>query len=312
VADRSNAKYEIAWINFFALATAGLALFATTAYAGHEQAKMYAWTSPSTACAGQATAPATSIMGTDVENWYEEMDDQGWTKSGKVVDGSLSPDWFCDHDVSGSTCSDGTRGDGADAMMVGMHGQSTNDAWQGFARQPSNTTGSCFANDTGQEMHFGDWDLEYLHLESCHSADDHHLPSLWQTFRDPVDTYDTSASNYGRRLHLLSGYHGNALGSWFYRNESAHFARDAHSVSISDAWFDNLYHSWVYYTGGDSGSVCPITYAVEDTRALCRTALSDEGYGNRDTSDPVSNSWYCYDYVEDCDPAGENAFVVSE
>lgn len=237
-----------------------------------------------------------------VKAWYDRIDDFGWYSKDKYwVDGSFSKNAMCDPD-KGAGCVDGSYLDEVDAVMVFGHGADGGDHWAMINRNQG-ADGSCWirhpgAGDPAGRMYAGDYDLEFLHISSCNSADDDNLSLLWTAFRDPIDTPKNQ-----RRLHQIDAFHGFMwIGSSLdsnYRN----FARDAHIMSMKSAWLYNHYEQNI------SGNLdqCPIAYAVGSNRTDCFNRLDHERYNNV-YSDPSSIGYYCYYYFAGCTPGGETTF----
>jgi hypothetical protein len=82
------------------------------------------------------------------------------------------------------------------------------------------------------------------------------------------------------------------------------FASDAFSVSIKDAWMDNMFVTGI----NGFATQCPVAYAVGANRTDCFNRIDNERYNNI-FSDPGPIGYYCYYYYAGCDPEGETAFV---
>lgn len=262
--------------------------------------KYYAWTTASTEC--PTTSGSLSAMDDMLDAWSDKMIDKGWPRDGKLVNGNINLDRFCDPDSGISGCSDYTNGiDEADAVMVGVHGSDDGDHWEGLLRDSGTSGSSCRANNSDDLR--PDVDLEFLHLVSCHSLDDDNLPYAWEMMQDPVD----SPGN-GRRLQLLTGFHGNTGIGTSLTGEYKQVAKDGFKGALSDAWMDNLYDPSVTYVGtAGVWEMCPIAYTIGSTSNLCTNLLDDTGYGSVGF-DPSNDTYYCYTYMEDCLPSGDDVF----
>ncbi|MEQ8497680.1 MAG: hypothetical protein RLW42_25960, partial [Gammaproteobacteria bacterium] len=91
-----------------------------------------------------------------VDGWYDEMDDEAYTKDGAYVNGNMTLERFCDPDWNGD-CDDDHYVDDADAFIIGTHGADSGDHWQGLMRWSWN--GHCRLDGGGSsdEMWIGDW-----------------------------------------------------------------------------------------------------------------------------------------------------------
>ena len=271
------------------------------------EAQMYVITDWSAECSGDNVSHWDNM----IDEWYDKMGDKGtYSKDRRKVNGNFDRDLLCDPDTGLTNCNDGAYLDDGDAVMLGLHGTDSGDRWRGLLRRDGGSSVSdCFidapdGSGSDEELRVGDLDTEYLHLSSCNSADDDNIPDMWRIFFDPVDT-----PRNGRRLHILTAFHGvMAIGSSFdadYRR----FARDAHSGSIGDSWMDHMHTENISYLG-ESGrhDQCPVAYSVGASSSACLDRLDEEGYRNR-RSDPTAINNYCYTYLEGCDPFDEGPFT---
>lgn len=243
-----------------------------------------------------------------VDEWYDQMGSEGQTKDGQYTNGSMTIQRFCDPDwLSG--CNDASYIDDADAAMIATHGSDSGDHWAGTMRSPWSGHCALDAGGGSDDMWVGDVDLEFIHLSSCYSADDDNLSGIREAMYDTIDT----PSN-GRRAHQWDGFHGIMwIGSGF-DDDYEDFADDAHSISMSSAWVNNMYDSTVDCDWGDPfgwfGSCqeqCPVAYSISNTENSALSRLNNERYNNI-YSDPTGKSWYAYRYVSSCDSVGETAF----
>ena len=280
------------------------ALAASPAHATHLEARMWAWTT-----AGECGGSNRSFWDNMVDEWYNEIDDHGWYhKDGRVVDGTFSRSPFCDPDTGFAGCSDGSNLDDADAAVIAMHGSDDVDHWRGLVRTA--VGGDCRIDAEGAntaaepgELFAGDWDLEFLHFSSCNSMDDDNMSRVWRIFRDPDDTYDSGAENFGRRLHQAGGFHGFMWIGGCCDDQYEDFADDAFDVPMKDAWMDNMYVTGI----NGYATQCPVAYAVGASEADCFNRIDNEQYDNI-FSDPSSNAYYCYYAYDQCDPEGDDPF----
>lgn len=284
-----------------ALLAAGLLMaLVRPAVAEHLEAQMYVVTDWIAEC------PANDIGYWDdmIDFWYDEIEDHGWYhQDRRWVDGTLDRDLFCDPDTGLANCDDSSFADEADAVMFGLHGADSGDHWRGSLRRNGGATvNDCRIDATdsgGGELRLGDWDLEFLHLSSCNSMDDDNLTNAWRNFEDPSD----SPGN-GQRLHQATGFHGLMWIGGCCDDQYEDFADDAFTVSVKDAWMDNMFVTGI----NGSATQCPVAYAVGTNRDDCFNRIDNERYNNP-FSDPSGIGYYCYYYYAGCDPDGESAFV---
>ncbi len=245
---------------------------------------------------------------TMVDHWYDHMGVHGHTKDGQYTNGSMTIQRFCDPDWNGG-CLDYLYVDEASAAMIATHGSDSGDHWAGTMRYPWGGHCALDAGGTSDDMWVGDFDLEFIHLSSCYSADDDNLPGIRHAMYDPVDS-----PNNGRRAHQWNGFHGLMwIGSRF-DNDYKEFAHDAHSTSISRSWVHNLYDDRVDCAGydpwnwfGTCQEQCPVAYSIGPTGSSALTRLVNERY-NYVYADPTGNNGWAYRYIVACDPSGETAF----
>jgi hypothetical protein len=266
----------------------------------HLEAQMYVVTDWITEC----PASDRSYWDDMVDFWYNEMDNHGWySKTRRFVDGNLERDLLCDPDTGLANCNDGAYLDSGDAIMLGMHGADSGDHWRGSLRRNGGVNDCTIDAPDGsggaEELFAGDLDAEFLHLSSCNSMDDDNLPFTWHLFEDPVDSLVN-----GHRLHIATGFHGVMWIGGCCDDQYEDFAADAFSVSIKDAWMDNMFVTGI----NGSSTQCPVAYAVGQGRTDCFNRLDNERYNNV-FSDPAGLTYYCYYYYASCDPDGETAFV---
>lgn len=272
--------------------------------AEHLEAKMYGVNNWDQDCNGNDLN-----WSAQVDRWYNEITDHGWyRKDGRFVDVGMDRDPFCDPDSGAANCVDHNRIDDGDAVMIFMHGSDSDRHWRGLLR----FNGGAGVNDcridapqastegtAAAEMYVGDVDMEFLHLSSCNSMDDDNITNAWRMMRDPIDS-----PNNGRRLHQLNGFHGVMWIGSSYRGDYEDFADDAFSTSIKNAWLDNMYRSGI---GSNDVEQCPVAMAIGTSEADCFNRIQNERYNNI-FSDPAGNSYYCYYFFDQCDPAGDDPF----
>lgn len=285
-----------------ALITTALAMMLARATPGAAyDYKYYAWLTETTECpTSSSNLPPMDDM---LESWADEMDDEGWNDAGHGVDNFINLDRFCDPDSSISGCNDHTTGiDEGDAVMIGTHGSDSGDHWTGLLRDSGTSAASCRMNST-DDFRAGDYDAEVIHLVSCHSLDDDIIPQAWQLMEDVVDSPSS-----GLRLRILTGFHGDAAIGTSFTGEYEQVAHDGFRSSVADAWVDNLFDGSVQYVG-ETGTYdqCPIAVALGATESGCEDRILDTEYDTG--SDPSDDDYYCYSYIEDCDPLDEGPFI---
>lgn len=241
-----------------------------------------------------------------VDEWYDEMEDHGHTKDGQYTNGNMTIRRFCDPDWD-ADCLDGDYLDDADAAMIATHGSDSDDHWRGLMRASWNGHCRLDAGEATSEMYVGDLDLEFIHLSSCHSADDDNLGEIRHALTDPVD---------GGYAHSWTGFHGNMWIGGTFDDDYEDFADDAHSVSIAEAWATNHYHSnsvgcrgydpfnWF----GTCDDQCPVAVVFSTSSGNASTRLNNERYNNV-YSHPTGNSAGVWMGYLGCNPVGEDGFA---
>ena len=132
--------------------------------------------------------------------WYNELTSHWpYIQDGRFINGNMADSWFTDSDIVWWG-NDHTYADEADVCMICLHG--TDDPpswmngdigrWNGLVRIDETGPGNCLSSQA--DMAFGDLDLEFLHLSSCHSLDDNQWFFEW-------------ASSF-EGLHQVDGFHG--------------------------------------------------------------------------------------------------------
>lgn len=236
--------------------------------------------------------------------WYDEITDCGFTlfgwclwghcgtcfsKDRSIIDDDIRPSLFAEETLF-SWARDRTYLDEGDAAMICLHGGDDGGYWQGKCRKKSD--GDCYIN-ARTELRVGDYDLEFLHLSSCHSLDDNMIPNAYNLFR----------TGTGGILHQLDGFHGCMWIGSSFPSDYEDFADDAFDMSIGLAWMENMYRTNI----NGQYTQCPIAYAVGRDCSDCINRLTTERYNNM-YSDPTSIGCYCYYYYPGCDPDCESTF----
>lgn len=240
-----------------------------------------------------------------VDEWYDHMAVHGHSKDGQYTNGNMTIQRFCDPDqIAG--CIDYQRADEADATMIATHGSDSGDHWAGTMRD--SYAGHCAldAGGTADDMHVGDYDLEFMHVSSCFSADDDNLSGIRNAMTDPVD---------GGFAHQWDGFHGIMWIGSSFDNDYEDFAHDAHSTSMANAWVTNHYRNnsvdcewydpWNWL--GTCQDQCPVAYSIGSTESDVLTRLLYERYNNI-FSDPTGKNWYAWMAYDGCNSVGEGTW----
>lgn len=235
--------------------------------------------------------------------WYDEITDSGfsflgwclwghckdaYSRDGRQVNGNIVNSRFADASVV-TWGNDRRHLDEGDAVLVAWHGGEDGDVYRGSMRVNEPGAGDCSLRR--DEMEIGDWDLEFLHLSSCHSMDRNQWHEWWQAFDG---------------AHQVDGFHGWMwIGSGLvgdYRD----FADDAFDTTIADAWLDNMYVPDIW----GSEDQCPVAYGVGRTLVDLVLRMHGERYNNVH-SDPTQIGWWGAIYIRGCDPADEDPLPSS-
>jgi hypothetical protein len=267
------------------------------------EAKMYAVTTWDAGCSG-GTRSSWDDM---VRAWYNETTNAGtsffgwcisghcgdaYTKAGSLVDGNVVNSYFADASRV-AWGKDITHLDGADAVMIGLHGSDVNNGWSGSMRVNEAGDGDCSTRTA--EMEIGDTDLEFLHLSSCQSMED----NQWSTWEKSM-----------AGAHQVDGFHGLMWIGTGLIGDYEDFGDDAFGGAISDAWIDNHYYSNSFGTNNQDDQ-CPVAFAVGSSANDVLHRLSTERY-NHVYSDPPksgltgSGTIWAATYIAGCDPQGED------
>jgi len=242
--------------------------------------------------------------------WYDEIrnDDsessgghgpRAWWGDSFISPGYIRDAQFCDvNQVSwGTDKVDDEGADEPDALLVGMHGghfTGTNERWNGspYVGSSSGTTGDCDISQA--HMHLGDYDLEFLHLSSCHSM----CRKNW----------DDWESTFGG-VHQINGFHG-LMYIWSgYSGRYKDFADDAYDLNIAESWVDNHHSYGVLYAWPDH---CPVSMVVgRNSEESAETRLAGSEY-DWVYDRPTGTKVYAYDWVGECNPKDENALPSSK
>ncbi|HOV85242.1 MAG TPA: DUF6345 domain-containing protein [Syntrophobacteraceae bacterium] len=280
-------------------ANPGVALAGGGTYDAH----LYAITQWTTTC----SAGARDLWDDMGKAWYNEVTNSGFSFFGwclwghcddyynaarQWVDGAMSAAPFTDRTLFPAWGQDTSYVDIADAAMICTHGGDDGGYWRGKMRN-TDGNGDCYIN-ANTELRVGDWDLEFLHLSSCHSLDDNMIPNAYRVF---------SRAGSSRILHQLDGFHGCMwIGSSFIADYED-FADDAFDIPIGLSWMLNMYRTNV----NGQWTQCPIAYAVGSSADDCINRLTGERYNNV-YSDPSAVNYYCYYYYPNCAPDCETPF----
>lgn len=235
-----------------------------------------------------------------VRAWYNDITDDdapgdghgdkaylhdGFYQNGNIVDSDFTDlvlvPWGLDHLDD--------HVDEPDVAMIALHGGEDPDdlRWRGKVRVDEPGAGNCRAYQG--EMSFGETDLEFLHLSSCHSMDqDDWVQARWGT------------SFAG--LHQVNGFHGIMWISDWYSDRYEEFSDDAFDDPISEEWVESHYDGAFWPGEFDH---CPVSRGVGSTRNDVWNRMDHEEYDNV-FSDPA-NDWWGVVYIEGCDPKDDPA-----
>jgi hypothetical protein len=244
------------------------------------------------------------------DEWYDEITDCRWlfghpgdcfSRDRRRVNGNMRSGWFAE-DFYHTWGRDDDFIDEADAALIGMHGGDEGGYWRGACRRIQSGDGTlsgrgpCHINAVN-ELRAGDFDLEFLHLSSCHSLDDNIMINAWHVFGRP---------DAAPVLHQLDGFHGCMWIGWGYKFDYEDFADDAFDMSIALAWVENMYRRNIGTTNYEQ---CPVAYAIGRNARDCFNRRDRERYDNV-FSDPVSpydNAFTtCWMAYENCGPDCED------
>jgi hypothetical protein len=234
-----------------------------------------------------------------VDAWYDDFTDssstpqghgsRAWTRDGFYKNGNIVDSQFIDPDIKTWGNDDGNDNvDDVDAIMVGLHGShnGSTGGWRGSVRVDESGSGNCTAWQGQIDL---DYDLEFLHLSSCHSMCDHDEGyTNWQSSFD--------------ELHQINGFYGIMWISMTYTGRYSGFSDDAFDVSIADAWLDNQYSSGFWTFGHDH---CPVSMVAGTSTSNASSRASNEEY-DYVYSDPTAPFTYYYVSVSGCDPKDHN------
>jgi hypothetical protein len=227
-----------------------------------------------------------------VDNWYDDITSdrehgsRAWWRDGFYENGNIVDSDFTDPDVVswGNDLGD-DRVDEADAILVGLHGrQGTGNQWDACVRVDEPGAGNCWSWQG--HMRFGDEDLEFLHLVSCHSMNQ----DVWDEWLDSFEG-----------LHQADGFHGITYVSRFYGHRYTGFSDDAFDTSIASSWVDNLYkYKW------RNRNMCPVARGVGFDRPDLWDRMDHEQY-DWVYSDPVGADQAGTIWISGCNPRGASA-----
>lgn len=209
--------------------------------------------------------------------WWKDK----WRHNGNIVDSN-----FTDSGVVawGDDRADDRGADEPDALMVGLHGGESGGSlrWYGLVRVNEAGTGDCYTRQ--EEIVLGDYDLDFLHLSSCHSM----CKDVW--WGQWSGTFDG--------LHQVNGFHGIMWISKSYKKRYKNFSDDAFDISIADSWVDNHYDNAFWWWEYDH---CPVSRGVGLSRADLWDRMENEEY-DWVYNDPDDHTWNGVIYMKNCDP----------
>jgi hypothetical protein len=236
-----------------------------------------------------------STLDNNVDAWYDNMTSYSkhgskeWTRDGFYKNGDIADSWFTDTTVvSFGRDYENDHVDADDAVMVGLHGNHNGSGgpWYGLVRVNESGGGDCYTLQSS--MLFGDKDLEFLHLASCHSM------------CEPAEGYRNWKTAFDR-LHQVSGYYGIAYSSSSLNSDYKWFADDGFDIGIAESWCDNLWHS-ASYTGVQDMCPAVMVQGTSSSNASTRISYEEYDYVYSDTS----AGHYVYLHYPTCDPKDHN------
>jgi hypothetical protein len=217
------------------------------------------------------------------DSWYDEIcndssepsghGSRAWWKDSFVNKGSIRDPQFVDYD----------RQTWGIDMRDGNH---TSGRWYGKVYINASSA-DCKAEQN--DIRLGDFDLEFLHLSSCHSM----CEDNWDEWEDSFDG-----------LHQINGFHG-LMYIWAgVVGRYGDFAEDAYDLNIAEAWVDNHHSLGVLVLWPDH---CPVSMvAGHSTASSAETRLSNTEY-DWTFEDPTPVLTFTYDWVGGCSPSEESA-----
>lgn len=228
-----------------------------------------------------------------LNGWYGEIADshhgsKAWVKDGFQKNGDIVDSEFITALINWGEDSGIGHVDDVDAIFVGLHGTHDDNSyapWDACVRVDESGSGDCYAYQG--DMQLGDFDLEFLHLWSCHSMCDHDEPSAAGNWKSTF-----------KGLHQVNGFYGLSWSSLTYVGECSGFADDAFDVSITDAWKDNTYSDGFWTSGYDH---CPVSMVAGSSESDACSRASNEEY-DYVYSDVDSPSYFYYVSIGGCDP----------
>jgi len=234
-----------------------------------------------------------------VRGWYNDITDddnrpdgheaKAWLHDGFYRNGSRVDSDFTDPSLVAWGNDDADdKADEPDALMVALHGSEDpiDLRWRGRMRMNEPGDGNCRAYQGS--MRFGDTDLEFLHLSSCHSMDE----DVWW------DEWNTSFAG----LHLVTGFHGIMWIDEGYADRYEEFSDDSFDDSIAEEWVESHYDGAFWPGEYDH---CPVSRGVGSSENDLWYRMDHEEYDNV-FSDPVAN-WRGVIWIEGCDPKSDPA-----
>ena len=243
-----------------------------------------------------------------VGHWYDWMGIIGHQRDGRYTNGSMTLRRFADPDFFAGG-QDFWYIDDADAFMIALHGGDNGDHWQGTLRYPWSGQCAIDAGGSADDMHVGEIDAEFIHLSSCFSADDDNIWNVYTAMRDPLDG--------GSYAHQWDGFHGIMWIGGGFDSDYKWFAIQGHTMALSSAWLQNMYHSRVSCASydpfnwfGTCQEQCPVAFEVGTSSNNALTRLLHERY-NYVYSDVTQGSFggRAILYFPGCDSVGETGFT---
>jgi hypothetical protein len=236
--------------------------------------------------------------------WYNDMQksslgSDAWKGDGFYFGGDIVDSRFADPgEVSWGNDDDEGNLDEADAALIGLHGGHGGSGYY-YAKmrvdEVCSDDDACNCASTHKHWLLGDKDLEFLHLNSCHSM-------CRSNFNMDSDGGAEWIAAIGE-VHQIDGFHGICwMGVTGTRWGS--FAVDGFYSSIAESWIDHLYRNGVFHP-----AQCPVVFGTGRSTSNVEERTRNERY---DYVYPDQESTHFLAiYKGDCDPESEGALPGS-
>ncbi len=247
------------------------------------------------------TGSTIPVWDNECDAWYDEIRNgdpepaghasRAWWADGFYHNGGITDPMFCDPNlVTWGTDYQDDHADEPDALMVGLHGWhgSSTSKWCGKVRVDASCGTDCNCAAHQEHMEF-DYDVDFLHLNSCHSMCEQNWFDEWP------DSF--------KGVLQVTGFHGlgyaGPTGIW------EDFADDAFYIGTANAWIDNLYRSCAHWTlAGGCDEQCPVALTAGSSgfNASTRTTFMSYAFVYPRLTSPSS---FEVVFTSGCDPTSE-------